>query len=171
MFAVIKTGGKQYKVAKHDVVTVEKLPAEVGESVTLDDVRLIGGDGAPTVGQPNLANAQVSAEVLDQGKGRTIKIFKKKRRKNHRRCNGHRQRHTVLKITDIQLDGQSLSAPEDAEARAAKAAQKAQARQTKQATNAAIVQSTRLKGQTVGKRRLTPAIRRDRDQAGEANEE
>ncbi len=101
MFAVIKTGGKQYKVAKNDVIQVEKLAAEVGASVDFDQVLMLGDGGATTVGTPLVAGATVRAEVLDQTRGKKIIVFKKKRRKNYRRTQGHRQDITVLRVTDI----------------------------------------------------------------------
>ncbi len=105
MYAVIKTGGKQYKVAKNDVVVVEKLTAEAGSSVTLDQVLMVGEEGKTEVGAPFVAGASVTAEVIDQARGPKVLIFKKKRRKNHRRKNGHRQDLTVLRVTDILTGG------------------------------------------------------------------
>lgn len=105
MYAVIKTGGKQYKVAKNDVVVVEKLTAEAGSSVTLDQVLMVGDEGKTEVGAPFVAGASVTAEVIDQARGPKVLIFKKKRRKNHRRKNGHRQDLTVLRVTDILTGG------------------------------------------------------------------
>ncbi|MCB2009388.1 MAG: 50S ribosomal protein L21 [Geminicoccaceae bacterium] len=101
MYAVIKTGGKQYRVAKNDVIKVEKLEAEAGSTVDLGEVLLVGGDGEARVGSPLVEGASVKAEVLEQIKGDKIVIFKKKRRKNFRRKRGHRQLLTVLRITDI----------------------------------------------------------------------
>lgn len=101
MFAVIRTGGKQYRVAPDQLVTVERLDAEPGASVTLDEVLMVGGDGAVKIGTPVLAGASVTAEVVEQTRGPKIIIFKKKRRKNYRRKKGHRQDLTVLKITAI----------------------------------------------------------------------
>lgn len=101
MFAVIKTGGKQYKVAKDDVIVVEKLAGEAGAKVALDEVLLVGGEGDAKVGAPMVAGASVAAEIVEQTRGDKVIIFKKKRRKNHRRKNGHRQDLTVLRITDI----------------------------------------------------------------------
>ncbi|MEZ5824059.1 MAG: 50S ribosomal protein L21 [Geminicoccaceae bacterium] len=101
MYAVIKTGGKQYRVAKNDVIKVEKLEAEAGSTIDLDEVLLVGGDGEAVVGSPRVEGASVKAEVLEQIKGDKIVVFKKKRRKNHRRKRGHRQLLTVLRITDI----------------------------------------------------------------------
>jgi len=101
MYAVVRTGGKQYRVAKNDVIKVEKLEAEVGSDVALDEVLLVGGEGEPRVGSPLVEGARVTAKVLDQAKADKVIIFKKKRRKNHRRKRGHRQPLTVLRITDI----------------------------------------------------------------------
>jgi large subunit ribosomal protein L21 len=102
MFAVIKTGGKQYKVATNDIILVEKLEAEEGSSVTLGDVLMVGEGGNITVGAPNVAGASVTAKVLEQRKGDKVIIFKKNRRHNYRRKRGHRQLVTVLKIEGIQ---------------------------------------------------------------------
>lgn len=101
MFAVIKTGGKQYKVAKDDVITVERLTAEAGDAVELADVLMVGGDDGLTVGAPTVSGASVKAEVVKQTRGDKIIVFKKKRRQNYRRKKGHRQDLTVLKVTDI----------------------------------------------------------------------
>jgi len=101
MFAVIRTGGKQYRVAPDQLVTVERLDAEPGASVTLDEVLMVGGDGAIKIGTPVLAGASVTAEVVEQTRGPKVIIFKKKRRQNYRRKKGHRQDLTVLKITAI----------------------------------------------------------------------
>lgn len=101
MYAVIRTGGKQYKVAKDDVIVVEKLEAEPGAAVTIDDVLMVGGEAGITIGSPLVAGASVTAEVVSQGKGDKVIIFKKKRRQNYRRKRGHRQLQTVLKITGI----------------------------------------------------------------------
>jgi large subunit ribosomal protein L21 len=101
MFAVIRTGGKQYKVAKDDVIFVEKLAGEPGASLTLDDVLLVTDGDATTTGTPGLAGASVTATVLEHKRGDKVLIFKKKRRHNYRRKNGHRQAITVLRITDI----------------------------------------------------------------------
>jgi large subunit ribosomal protein L21 len=100
MYAVIKTGGKQYRVAKNQVVIVERLDGEVGGTIELGEVLMLGGD-SPVVGAPLVAGAKVTATVLEQGKGEKVIIFKKKRRKNYRRRNGHRQLQTVLRIADI----------------------------------------------------------------------
>ena len=106
MFAVIKTGGKQYKVAENDVITVEKLVAEAGATVALDDVLMLGEAGqAPTTASADLGKATVFAEVLEQARGEKIIVFKKKRRHNYRRKAGHRQDLTVLRITGISATG------------------------------------------------------------------
>lgn len=102
MYAVIKTGGKQYKVAPDDVVVIEKLSAAAGETVSFTDVLMIGGEGAPKVGAPLVAGASVSAEVLSQEQTDKVLTVKKKRRHNYRRKIGHRQEVTRVKITAIQ---------------------------------------------------------------------
>ncbi len=101
MYAVIKTGGKQYRVEKDDVLRVELLEAKKGDKITLSEVLLIGTDGNAKIGTPTISGASVSAEVVDHIKDDKIIVFKKKRRQNYRRKNGHRQNLTVLKITGI----------------------------------------------------------------------
>ena len=101
MYAVIKTGGKQYRVAAGDVIKVEKLDGEVGQTVDFDQVLMIGGDEAK-IGAPTVDGAKVSAEVLEQGRADKVLIFKKKRRHKYRRTRGHRQHQTVLRISDIK---------------------------------------------------------------------
>jgi large subunit ribosomal protein L21 len=104
MYAVVQTGGKQYKVSAGDVIQVEKLETPVGESVTLDKI-LMAGDGTDVqVGSPFLESCSVTAEVSEQLKNKKIIIFKKRRRKNYRRKNGHRQLQTRLKITSINKE-------------------------------------------------------------------
>ncbi len=101
MFAVIRTGGKQYKVANGDVIKVEKLAGDAGESITLDDVLMVSDGATTTIGAPTVAGATVQAQVVAQDRGPKIIVFKKKRRQNYRRKNGHRQDLTVLRITGI----------------------------------------------------------------------
>ena len=101
MFAVLKTGGKQYKVIQGDLIEVEKLESDVGDKVTLDQVLMVGEGEDVEVGSPYISNCQVTGEVMKQGKGAKIIVFKKKRRKNYRRKNGHRQFITQLKIIEI----------------------------------------------------------------------
>ncbi|OEJ67067.1 50S ribosomal protein L21 [Magnetovibrio blakemorei] len=106
MFAVFKTGGKQYRVSENDTLVVEKLVAEAGDTVNFDQVLMIGEDGqAPTVGAPLLDKAAVTAEVVRQTRGEKVIIFKKRRRQNSRRKNGHRQDLTLIKITGISATG------------------------------------------------------------------
>lgn len=101
MFAVIKTGGKQYKVAKDDVIRVERLSDDAGSSVKLDQVLMVVDGDKVSVGTPILSGASVTAEIVDHDRGPKIIVFKKKRRQNYRRKKGHRQDLTVLKITGI----------------------------------------------------------------------
>ena len=107
MFAVVKTGGKQYKVAPNDVIKVEKLSGDAGSSVDLADVLMLGEGEDLTVGAPTVEGAVVRAEVLEQTKGDKVVVFKKKRRQGYRRTRGHRQELTVLRVTDILADDTS----------------------------------------------------------------
>jgi large subunit ribosomal protein L21 len=109
MFAVIRTGGKQYRVAPNDIIEVEKIAGKPGEIIELAEVILLGGDGAPKTGSPTIAGASVAAEVLEQKRGDKIIVFKKKRRSNYRRTRGHRQELTALRITEILTDGKKPS--------------------------------------------------------------
>ena len=104
MFAVIKTGGKQYRVAADDLLKVEKVPGEPGEIIQFGEVLVVGGD-AVTLGAPTVAGATVAAEVVEQGRGAKVISFKKRRRKNSRRKRGHRQEFTLIRITEILTDG------------------------------------------------------------------
>ncbi|MGB0679905.1 MAG: 50S ribosomal protein L21 [Polyangiales bacterium] len=101
MYAVIRTGGKQYRVRQGERLRVEKLPGAVGDTISLDEVLMLGGD-SPVVGTPRVEGASVKAKIVAQGKGRKIIVFKMKRRKNYRRKTGHRQPLTELHIEDIQ---------------------------------------------------------------------
>lgn len=107
MFAVIRTGGKQYRVAPDDVITVERLPGEPGATVALDAVLMLGEGAELTTGTPLVEGASVAATVVDQRRGDKIIVFKKKRRHNYRRKKGHRQHETVLRITEIRAAGAS----------------------------------------------------------------
>jgi large subunit ribosomal protein L21 len=100
MYAVIKTGGKQYRVTQGQVLRVEKLTGAKGDKVTFNDVLMVGGE-QPKIGRPFVAGATVSAEIAGEGRGKKIVVFKFRRRKNYRRKNGHRQPFTELRITGI----------------------------------------------------------------------
>ncbi|MCV6546496.1 MAG: 50S ribosomal protein L21 [Cohaesibacter sp.] len=126
MFAVIKTGGKQYTVSPEDVIKIEKLEGEAGDTIVFDSVLLVGGEGDAQVGAPLVEGASVAAEIVDQGRGRKIIIFKKRRRQNSRRRNGHRQHFTSVKITEILTGGK-------APAKAAKKATPAKAEEAEKA--------------------------------------
>jgi len=109
MFAVIRTGGKQYRVAPNDVIKVERLPGAAGEVIELAEVLMLGDGDKVTVGAPLIGGACVGASVIAQGQGDKVLVFKKKRRHNYRRKNGHRQDLTILRITEILTDGQKPS--------------------------------------------------------------
>jgi large subunit ribosomal protein L21 len=100
MYAVVRTGGKQYKVAKDTVLKVESLAGEVGAKLTFGEVLLVGGD-SPKLGLPLVKGASVECEILEQGQGEKVIAFKKKRRKNTHRKRGHRQHFTKVKVLDI----------------------------------------------------------------------
>ena len=136
MFAVIKTGGKQYRVAAEDVITIEKLPAEAGATVTFEDVLMVGDGDKATIGTPLVAGASVAGEVVEQTRGDKIRIFKKKRRKHYQRTAGHRQHLTVVKITDILNDGAKKAAPKAAAKAKAPAEKKAEKVEDKPAAKA-----------------------------------
>ena len=102
MYAVIKTGGKQYRVAEGDTLQVEKLQGEPGDEISFDQVFLVGGGDATKVGTPTVKGAAVKAQITAQNRGKKIVVFKMKRRKNYRRKNGHRQPYTQIKITGIE---------------------------------------------------------------------
>ena len=108
MFAVFKTGGKQYRVAADDVLKVATVKGEPGEIVEFGEVLVVGGDSV-SLGTPTLSGATVAAQVLEQGRGPKIIAFKKRRRKNSRRKRGHRQEFTMLRITEILTDGKKPS--------------------------------------------------------------
>ena len=112
MFAVIRTGGKQYRVTPNAVLKVEKLDAEAGGTITFNDVLAVGIDGNLTIGSPIVADASVTATVIAQDRLDKVIIFKKRRRQNSRRRNGHRQHVTVLRIAGFAQDGQALVAAE-----------------------------------------------------------
>lgn len=107
MFAVLKTGGKQYKVAENDVIKVEKLPGASNDTIEFEEILMIGEGEKVQVGSPLVSKAKVCATILEQARADKIIVFKKKRRQNYRRKKGHRQDLTVLRITDILPEGGS----------------------------------------------------------------
>ena len=116
MFAVIKTGGKQYRVAPGDIIVVEKLLGDAGAKIKLDQVLMVGEDGkSPDVGAPLLGNAAVNCEVLEQSRADKVIVFKKKRRQGYKRTKGHRQDQTVLRVLDINGKGAVKPAAKKAE--------------------------------------------------------
>jgi len=141
MYAVIRTGGKQYKVAPQDVLQIEKIEGAAGDAVQFPDVLMVGGEGEPSFGSPLVAGAVVSAEVVEQGRGPKIIIFKKRRRQNYRRKTGHRQELTTVRILDIVAGGSAPAAKEASPAaedmggaEEAKPAKKPRAKKAAQAT-------------------------------------
>lgn len=102
MYAIVTSGGKQYRVEPGALVQVERVLGDVGASVALTEVNLVHGDAGLVIGKPTVENARVTAEIVRQGRSRSIMVFKKKRRKNYRRTRGHRQAFTQLRITGIE---------------------------------------------------------------------
>jgi large subunit ribosomal protein L21 len=103
MYAVVKTGGKEYRISKGDIIQVEKLEGKVGDHVTLKDVLMVSQENEVQFGTPHLTNGVVIAEIVQQIKGRKTLTYKMKKRKNYRRFKGHRQTYTYLKVNDISL--------------------------------------------------------------------
>ena len=132
MYAVVKTGGKQYKVAKDDIVEVEKLDGAAGDKVQFDTVFMIGTGDAVTIGTPLVSGCKVSAEIVRQKKGAKIIVFKKRRRQNYRRTRGHRQALTVLKI--LEVSDEKKAAPKKTAPKDKKEAKKPAAKKAKKAT-------------------------------------
>jgi large subunit ribosomal protein L21 len=129
MFAVIKTGGKQYKVAASDVIEVAAVPGNKGDLVTFEEVVLHGGEDSIVLGSPLVAGASVAGEIVDHKRTAKILVFKKRRRQNSKRSRGHRQDYTVVRITEILTDGRkperaAAASPAEGEAKPKRAAQK-----------------------------------------------
>ena len=123
MFAVIKTGGKQYRVALEDKLQVARVAGNPGDVVEFGEVLVVGGD-TPALGTPTVAGASVAGEILEQGRGPKVIAFKKRRRKNSRRKRGHRQEYTLVRITEILTDGKKASATPPPRPKKAKSAPK-----------------------------------------------
>ncbi len=119
MFAIIKTGGKQYKVATDDLLQIEKLEAAPGDTITFDNVLMVGEGADVTIGTPLVEGASVAAELVEQMRAKKIIIFKKKRRQKYRRTNGHRQNHSIVRITEILTAGKKPTAKKAAPKKAA----------------------------------------------------
>ena len=179
MFAVFKTGGKQYRVAAEDVLRVDKVQGEPGEIIAFGEVLVVGGDST-TLGAPTVAGATVAAEVLEQARGPKIIAFKKRRRKNSRRKRGHRQEFTLLRITEILTDGKAPNkiapprpkrAPVPAAEASASAAAEGSARRGSRG-KAAQSDEQRLKGRKARRRQPKAKARRARpkrsDRSGDA---
>lgn len=139
MHAVVVTGGKQYRVTAGDTIHVEKLEGKLGDIVKLDQVLTLSGKDKTEIGAPVVKDALVEAQIVDQFKGDKVIIFKKKRRHNYRRKNGHRQLHTALHITGISLGGRELAKAEaiDVKAKEEKKAARAAAPKAKAAAKPA----------------------------------
>jgi large subunit ribosomal protein L21 len=140
MYALVKTGGKQYRVSKDDTILVERISADEGAEVILDNVVMLGDGDKVTIGTPRVEGAAVSATVMRQTRGPKIIIFRRKRRKNHRRTQGHRQDLTLLKINAIAEDGKSLT-PKAAPKKAAVKTEEAKAAPKKAPAKKAVAKA------------------------------
>jgi large subunit ribosomal protein L21 len=103
MYAVVKAGGREYRVSKGDLIRVEKLEGKAGDQVEVKDVLMISREGETLVGTPHLTNVVIKGEIVQESKGKKVLTYKMKRRKNYRRFKGHRQTYTYLKVNDISL--------------------------------------------------------------------
>jgi len=157
MYAVIKTGGKQYRVAADDVLQVDKLPGELGHITELPEVLVVGGDNV-VIGNPTVSGATVAAEVVEQGRGRKVIAFKKRRRKNSRRKRGHRQEFTLIRITEILTDGKRPS-QEVRLRRAAKPKPAAEAKRGEAETEATPKTKTKAAAKPKARSAKTPAAK------------
>ena len=157
MYALVKTGGKQYRVAKVDTILVERIAAEEGAEVILNDIVMLGDGDKVIIGTPTVDGAAVSATVVRQTRGPKIIIFRRKRRKNHRRTQGHRQDLTLLKINDIAEDTKKLAPAKSA---AKKATPKADAA-TKQAAKKATTKKAAPKTAAAKKPAAKKAAKKD----------
>jgi large subunit ribosomal protein L21 len=168
MFAVIRTGGKQYRVAAEDVIKVDKIKGGPGEIVQFGEVLVVGGDNI-TLGQPTISGASVAAEVLEQGRGPKIIAFKKRRRKNSRRKRGHRQEFTLVRVTEILTDGATPTKtararrdPKPVAAAPVEATEPAEAEVRKPKVQA----KTRAEGKAAKKPSKSPAKKADKPKSG-----
>jgi large subunit ribosomal protein L21 len=103
MYAVLKTGGKEYRVSKGDLIRVEKMQGKVGDQVELKDVLMVSNDGETKIGTPHLTHVVIKGEIIEESKGEKVLTYKMKRRKNYRRFKGHRQTYTYLRVNDIAI--------------------------------------------------------------------
>src|SRR5262249_4218692 len=157
MFAVIKTGGKQYRVAEKDVITIDKVKGAPGDLVEFGEVLVVGGDNV-TIGTPTVAGASVAGEVVEQTRGAKVIAFKKRRRKNSRRKRGHRQELSVIRITEILTDGRKPSPrPQAAEATQAEESEPAAAPEVEAGAAAEAGASETAEAKPARKRAKKPA--------------
>ena len=153
MFAIVRTGGKQYRVAPGDKIVVEKLAVSGGDSITLDDV-LLAGEGSDLKSTTGLT---VAAEIIAQAKGEKVTVFKKRRRHNYRRKRGHRQQHTILKITAIGgKKAEAKKAPAKAEAAPASAAEEAKPAKAEAPKKAAPKAKAEAKPEAAAEKKAAP---------------
>jgi large subunit ribosomal protein L21 len=156
MYAVIKTGGKQYRVAANEVVTIEKVAGDAGATVEFTEVLMVAGSGEAKVGKPLISGAKVVAEVVEQGRAPKVIAFKKRRRKNSRRKRGHRQEFTLIRITEILTEGKKPSKTAAPRPRKPKAEPKAEAEAKAEAETKAAAPKAKAKAKTKPKAAAKP---------------
>lgn len=166
-FAVIKTGGKQYKVAANDILKIEKLEAEAGDVVTFDQVLMVGNGDDVTVGAPLVEGALVAGQFLTTEKERTVIVFKKNRRHNYRRRNGHRQLLSTVRITEILVGGAKPTTKPDERA-IAKAAAKAEAAAALTSKSVRARPAAKLEAKPAAKAKAAPKAEKPAEEAAEA---
>jgi large subunit ribosomal protein L21 len=162
MFAVIRTGGKQYRVAAEDVLEIDKVKGDPGEIVQFGEVLVVGGDNV-AIGAPTVSGASVAAEVLEQGRGPKIIAFKKRRRKNSRRKRGHRQEFTLIRVTEILTDGATPTKPARTERKPEPAAE---ATAVAAPTEAEGAQAPKAKSEAKPKAAKKPPGKADKSKSG-----
>ncbi len=162
MFAIVRTGGKQYKVAPGDVFEVERLQAEPASTIVLDDVLFVGDENEWTVGTPTVEGAGVECTVVSEIRGPKIRVFKYKAKKRYRRMQGHRQELTVLRVDDVRIGGAAAAALESAKAAATSKAKRKAAGKAKSTASAAASTkpATRAVAKAKSKSAAKPASRR-----------
>lgn len=156
MYAIVKSGGKQLKVQAGDIVKVERLSAEAGDSVSLSDVLMVADGDKVTIGTPVVKDAKVTATVLEQKRGEKVIVFKKKRRHNYRRRKGHRQEITVLQVVEITAAGKTAKADKLAPVKKAEAAAKPAAKAAKPAVKTAAKPAAKTEAKKAPAKKAAP---------------
>lgn len=159
MFAVIKTGGKQYKVMPGDLITVERLEGEAGSKININNILMVGDEKASTIGTPFVEKSEVKAMIVEQGRSDKVIVFKKKRRQNYRRKAGHRQDLTCLWIEDIVVNGKSHPAENKVEPRTAEKKDVATKKASAEATSKKAAPKAKAEPKAETKEKAKPEVK------------